>query len=126
MRQLQLRNPSSTTNFDISLPKLGIVAHAEELMRYDLIYVSHLLKKNTPLIIMQDMTQPWRENPFVIYFNEFKLGYLSTKTNSLLQRHFNSGKLISARVKRCDTQVHLMLPELIIEITVNNPETNEA
>ena len=76
-------------NIAFILPKMGIMTHLVELTRHDYIYIKENLKTNDILHIESDKSRFWEENSLAVYYKEFKLGYLNSSINKVVQKMIN-------------------------------------
>lgn len=121
MRQLKFNHPLQYTPFVPStLPQLGVLTHVEELTKHDLIYCYHQLKEGDTLTVSRDYNRFWDDNAVVLHYNNFKLGYLNSKTASLISRHMNKGNTVKAIVKQEIQHKNTPFKSLDIEITIYN------
>ena len=78
-----------TKNLEVMLPKMGIMTHLVELTRHDYIYVKDRLKINDILSIESDNSRFWEQNSLAIFYKGFKLGYLNSSINNVVQKMIN-------------------------------------
>jgi hypothetical protein len=116
MRQLNI--PSLPAYATHQLPQLGVLTHVDELTKFDLIYCFHFMKENDSLELRQDTERFWDSHAVCVYFNSFKIGYLSQRTAQLVKRHLSKGKSIKAAVKNLHHQYRMPFHNLDIQITV--------
>ena len=76
-------------SIEVLLPKMGIMTHLVELTRHDYIYVKDQININEVLSIKADKSRFWEENSLAIYYQGFKLGYLNTSINKVVQKMIN-------------------------------------
>lgn len=120
MRQLQVNNFSSSFQTN-SLPQLGILTHLEELTKFDLIYCYHHIQLGSELTLERDYNRFWDENATMVFFKNYKIGYLSNKTASLIARHLNKGNLVKISVKNIHHNKFSPFQNLDVHITIHNP-----
>ena len=95
MRQLKIQSQTSESN----LPKLGVLTQIDEVTRYDLVYIYHLLKTGDELTIEKDLERTWDDQALVVLYKGYKLGYVSRKTSELIARKLKNGFNITATIR---------------------------
>ena len=113
MRQL---NPISP--FAKALPNLGLLTSVVELTYFDMIYVFHRLKHGSRIELRREYNHIFDENAVEVYFEGFKLGYISLKVNSIVSKQMDRGNIIIARVKSMKKYHNNPLRNLDIEVMV--------
>jgi hypothetical protein len=116
MRQLQIHPPAQQIHQ--TLPQLGVLTHVEELTKFDLIYCFHFIMENDALQLRQDTERFWDSYAISVYYQNFKIGYLSHRSAQLVKRHLNEGKRVRAEVKNLKRQYRMPFHNLDIQITV--------
>lgn len=121
MRQLKFNNSTTPSPFIPSkLPQLGVLTHIDELTKHDLIYCFHQLKEGDALTLSRDYQRFWDDNAVMIHFNQFKLGYLNSKTSAMIVRHLNKGNTVKVIVKQAFQHKNSPFQSLDIQITIYN------
>ena len=114
---IQVNNISSLEVAE-ALPNLGLLTNVAELSYYDMIYIYHRIKHNSRIELRREHSHIFDKNAVEVYFEGFKLGYISLKVNSILSKQMDRGNTIIARVKRMKKYHNNPLRDLDIEVMV--------
>jgi len=113
MRQLNIIPPLTE-----ALPSLGILTNVIELTYYDMIYIYHRLKHGSRIELRREYNHIFDKNAVEVYFEGFKLGYISLKVNSIVAKQMDKGNTVLARVKSVKKYKDTPLSGLEIEVIV--------
>ena len=113
MRQLNTIAPLSE-----ALPNLGLLTNVVELAYYEMIYIYHRLKHNSRIELRREHNHIFDKNAVEVYFEGFKLGYISLKVNSIVAKQMDKGNTVLARVKSVKKYKDTPLSGLEIEVIV--------
>jgi hypothetical protein len=113
MRQLNIIPPLAG-----ALPNLGLLTNVVELTYYDMIYVYHRLKHKSRIELRREHNRIFDKNAVEVYFEGFKLGYISLKVNSIVAKQMDIGNTVLARVKSVKKYKNTPLRGLEIEVMV--------
>jgi len=113
MRQLNIIPPLTE-----ALPSLGILTNVIELTYYDMIYIYHRLKHGSRIELRREYNHIFDKNAVEVYFEGFKLGYISLKVNSIVAKQMDRGNTVLARVKSAKKHKNTALGGLDIEVIV--------
>ena len=113
MRQLNIIQPLAG-----ALPNLGLLTNVVELTYYDMIYIYHRLKHKSRIELRREHNHIFDKNAVEVYFEGFKLGYISLKVNSIVAKQMDRGNTVLARVKSVKKYKNTSLSGLDIEVMV--------
>ena len=113
MRQLNIIPPLTE-----ALPSLGILTTVIKLTYYDLIYIYHRLKHGSKNELRREYNHIFDKNAVEVYFEGFKLGYISLKVNSIVAKQMDRGSTVLARVKSVKKHKNTPLGGLDIEVMI--------
>ena len=113
MRQLNI--PPSLLE---TLPNIGLLTNVVELSYYDMIYIYHRLEHKSRIELRREHSHIFDKNAVEVYFEGFKLGYISLKVNSIIAKHMDRGNTVLARVKCIKRYKNNPLCGLDIEVMV--------
>ena len=113
MRQLNIISPLTE-----ALPNLGLLTNVVELTYYDMIYIYHRLKHKSRIELRREHNHIFDKNAVEVYFEGFKLGYISLKVNSIIAKQMDRGNTVLARVKSVKKYKNTPLSGLDIEVMV--------
>jgi len=113
MRQLNIISPLTE-----ALPNLGLLTNVVELTYYDMIYIYHRLKHKSRIELRREHNHIFDKNAVEVYFEGFKLGYISLKVNSIVAKKMDRGNTVLARVKSVKKYKNTPLSGLDIEVMV--------
>jgi hypothetical protein len=113
MRQLNITSP-----FAEALPNLGLLTNVVELTYYDMIYIYHKIKHKSRIELRRDYNHIFDKNAVEVYFEGFKLGYISRKVNSIVAKQMDKGNTVLARAKNIKRYKNTPLNGLDIEVMV--------
>jgi|TARA_B110000495_G_scaffold203035_1_gene225150 hypothetical protein len=113
MRQLNIISPTTE-----ALPNLGLLTNVVELTYYDMIYIYHRLKHKSRIELRREHNHIFDKNAVEVYFEGFKLGYISLKVNSIVAKQMDRGNTVLARVKSVKKYKNTSLSGLDIEVMV--------
>ena len=113
MRQLNIIQPLAG-----ALPNLGLLTNVVELTYYDMIYIYHRLKHKSRIELRREHNHIFDKNAVEVYFEGFKLGYISLKVNSIVAKQMDIGNTVLARVKGVKRYKNNQLSGLDIEVMV--------
>jgi len=113
MRQLNITPP-----FLAALPNLGLLTNVVELTYYDMIYIYHRLKQKSRIELRREHNHIFDKNAVEVYFEGFKLGYISLKVNSIVAKQMDKGNTVLARVKSVKEHKKTPLGVLDIEVMI--------
>jgi hypothetical protein len=113
MRQLNIISPTTE-----ALPNLGLLTNVVELTYYDMIYIYHRLKHKSRIELRREHNHIFDKNAVEVYFEGFKLGYISLKVNSIVAKQMDRGNTVLARVKSVKKYKKTSLSVLDIEVMV--------
>lgn len=113
MRQLNIISPLTE-----ALPNLGLLTNVVELTYYDMIYIYHRLKHKSRIELRREHNHIFDKNAVEVYFEGFKLGYISLKVNSIVAKQMDRGNTVLARVKSVKKYKNTPLSGLDIEVMV--------
>ena len=113
MRELNIIPPLTG-----ALPNLGLLTNVVELTYYDMIYIYHRLKHKSRIELRREHNHIFDKNAVEVYFEGFKLGYISLKVNSIVAKQMDRGNTVLARVKSVKKYKNTSLSGLDIEVMV--------
>jgi hypothetical protein len=113
MRQLNITPPLAE-----ALPNIGLLTNVVELTYYDMIYIYHRLKHKSRIELRREHNHIFDKNAVEVYFEGFKLGYISLKVNSIVAKQMDRGNTVLARVKSVKKHKNTPLGGLDIEVMV--------
>tara|TARA_B110000285_G_scaffold220890_1_gene273164 strand:+ start:518 stop:862 length:345 start_codon:yes stop_codon:yes gene_type:complete len=113
MRQLNIISPLADV-----LPNLGLLTNVVELTYYDMVYIYHRLKHKSRIELKREYNHIFDKNAVEVYFEGFKLGYISLKVNSIVAKQMDIGNTVLARVKGVKRYKNNQLSGLDIEVMV--------
>ena len=113
MRQLNITPPLVD-----ALPNLGLLTNVVELTYYDMIYIYHKLKDKSRIELRREHSHIFDKNAVEVYFEGFKVGYISLKVNSIVAKQMDRGNTVLARVKSVKKYKGTPLSGLDIEVMV--------
>ena len=113
MRQLNTIPPLAE-----ALPNIGLLTNVVELAYYDMIYIYHRLKHKSRIELRREHCHIFDKNAVEVYFEGFKLGYISLKVNSIVAKQMDRGSIVLARVKSVKKHKNKPLSVLDIEVMV--------
>ena len=76
------------------------------------------MKNGVDLILKRDENRTWDENALAIYYQGFKLGYVSKKTSEIIRKCLDKGKEIKVTVRSLSKSRFLPTKEMDIQIYV--------
>jgi len=113
MRQLNITTPALQV-----LPNLGILTNVVELTHYQMIYIYQRLKEKSTIELRREYNHIFDKNAIEVYFQGFKIGYISPKVNPIIAKQMDRGNTVIARVKSIKKQKYSPLSSLDIEVMV--------
>jgi len=112
MRALNITQP----NRQSSLPSLGILTNVVELTYYEMIYIHHQIKEHAKIELRRNFNHAFDRNAIEVYFNGYKLGYISNKVNGIIAKQMDQGKNVVAKVRGLKKKKHTLLSGLDIVV----------
>ena len=83
-----------------------------------MIYVYHRLKYKSRIELRREHNHIFDKNAVEVYFEGFKLGYISLKVNSIIAKQMDRGNIVLASVKSVKNNKKTPLSLLDIEVMV--------
>ena len=115
MRQLSIT--SQTTSIQ-QLPNIGLLTSVVELPHYEMLYVYRNIQEKNEVELRRQHNHIFDKNAVEVYFNGFKIGYISPKVNAIVARQIDKGNSVIARVKSVKKQKAMPLSGLDIEVMI--------
>ena len=94
------------------------IVSVDELSDHDMIYIYHRLKQKSRIELRREHNHIFDKNAVEVYFEGFKLGYISLKVNSIVAKQMDKGNTVLARVKSVKKYKDTPLSGLEIEVIV--------
>lgn len=113
MRQLNIPSPTPE-----ALPNLGLLTNVVELTYFDMIYIFHKLKDKSRIQLKREQNHIFDKNAVEVYFEGFKIGYISPKVNAIVAKQMDRGNKVLARVRSIKKNKNTPLGNLDIEVMV--------
>ncbi len=101
-----------------ALPNLGLLTSVAELTYFDMIYIFHRLKYGSRIELRRGYDHIFDKNAVEVYFEGFKLGYISLKVNSIIAKQMDKGNTVLARVKAVKRYKNTPLSGLDIAVMI--------